>query len=96
MWQVSNPATSSKKLTGYRFKGVDTDVVSEKLKGNPGTIVLLTIERNGTEMDFSVRREKIVIPSVPYYGMIDSNTGYIRFTNFTQNGAQRKSEECTY
>jgi len=23
--------------------------------------------------------------SVPYYGMIDSKTGYIRFTNFTQN-----------
>jgi len=25
------------------------------------------------------------MPPVPYYGMIDSKTGYIRFTNFTQN-----------
>lgn len=82
------PGDLLKKVDGVSLKGVDTDVVSEKLKGNPGTIVLLTIERNGTEMDFSVRREKIVIPSVPYFGMIDSNTGYIRFTNFTQNGAQ--------
>ena len=25
------------------------------------------------------------MPPVPYYGMIDSKTGYIRFTGFTQN-----------
>jgi len=74
-----------KKVDGVSLKGVDTDVVSEKLKGNPGTIINLTIERNGKEMDFSVKREKIAVPSVPYFGMIDSNTGYIRFTNFTQN-----------
>ena len=74
-----------KKVDGVSLKGVDTGVVSEKLKGNPGTIINLTIERNGKEMDFSVKREKIAVPSVPYSGMIDSNTGYIRFTNFTQN-----------
>ena len=74
-----------KKVDGVSLKGVDTDVVSEKLKGNPGTIINLTIERKGKEMDFSVKREKIAVPSVPYSGMIDSNTGYIRFTNFTQN-----------
>ncbi len=32
-----------------------------------------------------MKREKIVMPPVPYYGMIDSKTGYIRFTSFTQN-----------
>ncbi|TFG44092.1 MAG: peptidase S41, partial [Bacteroidia bacterium] len=74
-----------KKVDGVLLKGVDTDIVSEKLKGNPGTTVNLTIERNGKEMDISVKREKIVIPSVPYYGMIGDGTGYIRFTNFTQN-----------
>jgi len=74
-----------KKVDGVSLKGVGTDVVSEKLKGNPGTIINLTIERNDKEMDFSLKREKIVVPSVPYFGMIDSNTGYIRFTNFTQN-----------
>jgi carboxyl-terminal processing protease len=35
-----------------------------------------------------MKREKIAIPPVPYYGMIDSKTGYIRFTNFTQNCIQ--------
>jgi carboxyl-terminal processing protease len=74
-----------KKVDGVSLKGVDTDVVSEKLKGNPGTIINLTIERNGKELDFAVKREKIVVPTVPFYGMIDPGTGYIRFTSFTQN-----------
>ncbi|HBC77411.1 MAG TPA: peptidase S41 [Bacteroidales bacterium] len=74
-----------KKVDGVSLKGVGTDVVSEKLKGNPGTIINLTIERNGKEMDFAVKREKIVVPTVPYFGMVDSNTGYIRFSSFTQN-----------
>ena len=62
-----------------------TDKVSEKLKGNPGTEINVTIERNGKETEYPLKREKIVMPPVPYYGMIDSKTGYIRFTNFTQN-----------
>lgn len=77
-----------KKVDGFALKGADTETVSQKLKGNPGTTVMLTIERNGKEMEIPVKREKIEIPSVPYYGMIDSETGYIRFTNFTQNCAE--------
>jgi len=74
-----------KKVDGVSLKDFTTDKVSEKLKGNPGTEIEITIERNGKEMNFKLKREKIVIPPVPYYGMIDSKTGYIRFTNFTQD-----------
>ncbi len=74
-----------KKVDGVSMKGFTTDKVSEKLKGNPGTEISLTIERNGEEKDYKLKREKIVIPPVPYFGMLDSKTGYIRFTNFTQD-----------
>lgn len=74
-----------KKVDGTTLKGIASDKVSEKLKGNPGTPINLTIERNGKESEYSLKREKIAIPSVPYYGMIDSKTGYIRFESFTQN-----------
>ena len=74
-----------KNADGISLRGFSTDKVSEKLKGNPGTVINLTVERNGRNMDFAVKREKIAVPSVPYYGMIDSKTGYIRFTNFTQD-----------
>ncbi len=74
-----------KKVDGISLKGLSTDKVSEKLKGNPGTDITVTIERNGTESDYQMKREKIIIPPVPYFGMIDQKTGYIRFTTFTQD-----------
>jgi len=79
------PGDILKKVDGVSLKGLPTDKVSEKLKGNPGTELELTIESNGKETDYHMKREKIVMPPVPYYGMIDSKTGYIRFTNFTQD-----------
>jgi carboxyl-terminal processing protease len=79
------PGDILKKVDGVSLKGLPTDKVSEKLKGNPGTELNLTIESNGKETDYHMKREKIVMPPVPYYGMIDSKTGYIRFTGFTEN-----------
>jgi carboxyl-terminal processing protease len=79
------PGDILKKVDGLSLKGLPTDKVSEKLKGNPGTEINVTIERNGKETDYLLKREKIAMPPVPYYGMLDSKTGYIRFTNFTQN-----------
>lgn len=74
-----------KKVDGISLKGIADDKISEKLKGNPGTEITLTIERDGKEKDYILKREKIVVPPVPYFGMIDSKTGYIRLTSFTQD-----------
>lgn len=74
-----------KKVDGTLLKGYTTEKVSEKLKGNPGTDIVLTIERNGKEAVYPLKRQKIIIPPVPYYGMLNEKTGYIRFTSFTQN-----------
>jgi carboxyl-terminal processing protease len=73
-----------KKVDGVSLKGVPSDKISDKLKGNPGTDITLTVEREGKEKEYQLKREKIVVPPVPYFGMIDSKTGYIRFTSFTQ------------
>lgn len=75
-----------KAVDGTSLKGLTSDMVSEKLKGTPATEIKVTVERNGKESDFVMKRERIAIPSVPWAGMIDENTGYIRFTTFTQNG----------
>jgi len=83
------------KVDGVALKGVGTDVVSEKLKGNPGTTVNLTIERNGKEIEIPVKRERIVIPSVSYYGMIGDGTGYINLSTFTQNCADEVRKALT-
>jgi carboxyl-terminal processing protease len=89
------PGDIIKKINSLPVKGSTTDNVSDKLKGNPGTDIILTIERNGIESDYTMKREKIAIPPVPYYGMIDPATGYIRFTNFTQDCKQDVKKALT-
>jgi carboxyl-terminal processing protease len=79
------PGDIVKKVDGVNLKSFGTDKISEKLKGDPGTDVTLTIERNGKESDYPMKRARIALPPVPYYGMIDPKTGYIRFTTFTEN-----------
>jgi len=74
-----------KKIDGQLLKGSSVEKVSDKLKGEPGTIVSVTIERNGKEIEYQLKRERISLPPVPYYGMVDSKIGYIKFTNFTQD-----------
>ncbi|MEZ4996264.1 MAG: S41 family peptidase [Bacteroidales bacterium] len=72
-------------IDGTSLKGVTSDKASDMLKGEPGTEAEIVIRRNGEDMARKLKRERIAISAVPYYGMVDENTGYIRFTNFTQN-----------
>jgi len=64
--------------------------VSTSLKGQPGTVVKVKIQRPGEKKprEFKITREKIQISSVPYYGMLDNNIGYISYTGFTDKSAQ--------
>jgi carboxyl-terminal processing protease len=77
--KVNDKSTGSKSV----------DDISTILKGQPGTSVKLQVEREGESkpLNFEITREKIVIESVPYYGMLDEKTGYIKLTSFTQNCA---------
>ena len=83
------------KVDGKEMSGSPIDQVSEKLKGKPGTELSLTIQRYGKEdpLEFSLVREKISIRNVPYYGMIDDHTGYIRLSDF-KTGAGKETEQA--
>lgn len=74
-----------KEIDGFPLKNLTADKVSDRLKGDPNTEINIIIDRNGKDISLSLKREKIVIPPVPYYGMLDDEIGYIRFTSFTQN-----------
>jgi carboxyl-terminal processing protease len=66
------------------------DEVSAILKGQPGTQVRLVIERKDPSdtLEKFIARENIRIDNVPYSGMVNENTGYIKLTGFTQNAAK--------
>ena len=65
--------------------------VSERLKGEAGTPLTVTVKRpyNGADsiLKFDLVRSKIQLPSVPYYGMVGDNIGYIYLTQFTDKSA---------
>jgi carboxyl-terminal processing protease len=83
------------KVDGVSTQDMAIESVSDKLKGKPGTELVLTIERFGEEkpLIFTLARETVSIKNVPYYGMLDQGTGYIRITNFT-SGAGKEVEEA--
>lgn len=77
-----------KKIDDFDLKNSSSEEVSNRLKGDPGTSLLLTVESNGEEKEVTLTRERVTVPPVPYYAMIDSEIGYISFTGFTENCIQ--------
>lgn len=77
-------------INGDDMKGKSTQEVSSHLKGPANTELKLKIDRPGTEKPLSITiiRKNIQINPVPYYGMTDSETGFIILSNFTQNCAR--------
>jgi carboxyl-terminal processing protease len=83
------------KVDGVSTEKMGIESVSDRLKGKPDTKLTLTIKRYGVEnpLQITLTREEISILNVPYYGMLDEFTGYIRITNFT-TGASNEVEKA--
>lgn len=75
------------EVEGKSTEDMSTEDVSNLLKGPANKPVLLKLDRLGEKkaLEIEVVREKISIDAVPYYGMLDDNTGYIRLSSFTAN-----------
>lgn len=76
------------EVEGKSTKGKNTSDVSKLLKGSPGTEVKIKIKRNGQEIAKTVVREEIRVKNVPYYGLINSQTGYIKLSGFTNDAGK--------
>lgn len=74
------------EVGGKSTAKLSTEDVSNLLKGPANKEVVVKIDRPGVKkpFDVSIIRQKIQIDPVPYYGMLDDHTGYIRLTQFTQ------------
>lgn len=75
------------EVEGKLTKEMNTEDVSNLLKGPANKPVKIKYERYGEKkpVAIDVVREKIQIDAVPYYGMLDKNTAYIRLSSFTAN-----------
>ncbi len=78
------------EVEGKNAANMSTEDVSNLLKGPANKPVEIKVQRLGDKkpLTFNVVREKISIDAVPYYGMLDNNTAYIRLSQFTANSGQ--------
>lgn len=75
-------------IDGKSTKGLSPDDDSKLLRGKEGTVVHITIERDGTELaPLAITRAIIHQPSV-YSRMLDGDIGYTRLTVFGSTTAQ--------
>ncbi|MDD4148782.1 MAG: S41 family peptidase [Bacteroidales bacterium] len=76
-------------IDGRSVKNMSSEEVSELLRGEPDTKVMLNVERLGKDkpVEIEVVRKEIKRNSVPYYGIIGDNTGYIALSSFTNTAS---------
>ena len=74
-------------------KGIED--ISKLLKGQANTDLTVKVKRFGQKdkIDVNIKRERITVDNVPYYGMVTEDIGYIKLSNFT-TGAGREVENA--
>jgi carboxyl-terminal processing protease len=74
------------KIENVSTRGITTEGAIGKLRGQPGTQVTITIQREGLDqpMDFTITRANIEIKSIPYSGFVKNKIGYIWLANFSE------------
>jgi carboxyl-terminal processing protease len=78
------------EINGQDVASLDEEQVRLLLQGQPGTSLNLLIEREEEDAPLlkSLVREVVTIDNIPYYGMLDDHTGYIKLTGFTQHAGR--------
>lgn len=75
-------------IDGKDVKGLGTPKVSDMLRGEAGTTFELKVRRLDEEKTFTITRQTIQLPQVPYYGFVADEVGYILLTGFTEGACK--------
>ena len=65
----------------------DSNQISTLLKGVPDSTVKLIIMRQNETLNFTVKREKIIVDPVPHFQMVTPEIGYIAFNKFNNKAS---------
>ncbi|MTI22030.1 S41 family peptidase [Fulvivirga sp. RKSG066] len=78
------------KIDQIDIRDMSSEETSELMKGQANTTVSLTVLRYGQDAPITLNftREKVKINNVPYYGMVSTNVGYIKLTEFTMQAGK--------
>lgn len=76
------------EINSQAIEGRNADEVRTLLQGQPGTTLNLLLERDGEQWNESIEREVIRVANIPYHGMIDETTAYIKLSGFTRRAGR--------
>lgn len=82
------------EVDGKDYRKATSEAVSTALKGSPGSKITILVQRMGEPKPrrFNFHRRKIVVPSIPYYGLTPRGYGYIALSSFTNHAASEVRE----
>lgn len=83
------------EVDGHSIENQPSEESKELLQGQAGTTLHIGILRNGERKSFAIERKKIQLTSVPYYGMISNDFGYVKLNEFSQDCANDVLSACT-
>jgi len=74
-------------IDGHEASNQNVDEAVTRIKGPEGTDVRLTVEREGSSLDFTITREAIELPNL-VARMQDSDLGYVRLFGFARGAGK--------
>jgi len=82
------------EIEGESTDGWRIDKAVGYLRGEPGSDVTFKISRPGTDeaIEYVISREIINVKSVPFYGMFEGKTGYVKVSSFSKRTAEEVEE----
>lgn len=83
------------EINGESTKGITVDKAADKIRGEEGTTVVLTIKRKNQPLKkYTIKRAEIVIKAVstkvPNNVKLDESVGYIRISSFISKNAREE------
>lgn len=79
------------RVDGKSCAGIELKEVTPWIRGEEGSTVVLTVNRNGQELDFTVTRKRVEIP-VATYEMLPSGYGLVTIENFEARASEETLE----
>lgn len=79
------------KVDGRDLEDLTTDQAVDAIKGKEGSVVHLTVERGGRELEFEITRERLELPNLQ--ARIQESFGYIQLFGFARGAGDQVRAE---
>ena len=83
-------------VNNQSLKNMERDQLSVFLKGIPKSVFSVEIERQGSIIKKELTRDKVVVKAVPFFDMIDEETGYLILTRFNDKASSEVKKAYKY